>query len=58
MDCPEIISLYEQNKKNTAVKAEVKKEASNKRSAPDETSNAPAKKKATKKTQVENVPIV
>ena len=54
MDCPEIISLYEQNKKTSAAaKAEAKKETG-KRGATDELS-APAKKKSVKKIQVEKI---
>merc|ERR1711970_751395 len=55
LDCPEIISLYEQNKKNAIAKAEAKKEMT-KRGATDDI-NAPAKKnKATKKIQDDDGP--
>merc|ERR1712123_561771 len=55
LDCPEIISLYEQNKKNSAAaKAEAKKETA-KRGATDELS-APAKKKSVKKVQEDDTP--
>merc|ERR1711935_110496 len=55
LDCPEIISLYEQNKKNSAAaKAESKKESA-KRGATDD-SSAPAKKKSVKKIQEDDTP--